>query len=395
MTVREVAPLVGETLDPQRARSTVFAHYSIPAYDEGRGPVLEPGSAIKSNKTGFPRGAVLFSKLNPRISRVWHVDDEQEARRICSTEFLPLHPDTTRCDGRYLAWMLRSPDFVRSIAGPSAATKSRERVKPSDVLGGKIPVPLLGEQRRIADLLDAAMTNVARARGALKRQIDDCGRLRFALTEEALGGRAIATDDKNDQPGAGWVPLSSVARLESGHTPSRKRPEWWGGDVPWLALPDIRAVDGTTIGRTIENTNELGLANSSARLLPKATVVLSRTASVGFVAVMGRPMATSQDFVNWVPGPTLRSWYLAYALIGARDYLRGLSSGAVHKTIYMPTLKSLHVRLASLEEQDGMVEQIRTSHSFTDEARAAIETQSADLDTLPTSLLSAAFRGEI
>jgi hypothetical protein len=56
---------------------------------------------------------------------------------------------------------------------------------------------------------------------------------------------------------------------------------------------------------TLESTNEQGIANSSARLLPEGTVVLSRTASVGFVTIMGRPMATSQDFVNWVCGPEL------------------------------------------------------------------------------------------
>lgn len=255
--------------------------------------------------------------------------------------------------------------------------------------------PPLAEQRRIANRLDEALAEVVGARTALDRQFSDCGRLKFALIDEVLGGRAVATNDPADQPDDGWVALSSVARLESGHTPSRKRPEWWCGDVPWIALPDIRALDGTTAEATNETTNELGLANSSARLLPKGTVVLSRTASVGFVTVMGKPMATSQDFVNWVPGAKLRSWYLAYALIGARDYLRGLSSGAVHKTIYMPTLKSLHIRKPSLHEQDHMVERIRAAHSIADETRKSVKAQSSALDALPASLLSAAFRGEL
>jgi type I restriction enzyme S subunit len=110
---------------------------------------------------------------------------------------------------------------------------------------------------------------------------------------------------------------------------------------------------------------------------------------------MGKPMATSQDFVNWVPGPKLRSWYLAYALIGARDYLRGLSSGSVHRTIYMPTLKSLHIRLPSLREQDHMVERIRKAHFIADETRKSVLAQSSALGALPASLLSAAFRGEL
>src|SRR5687767_12833509 len=77
-----------------------------------------------------------------------------------------------------------------------------------------------------------------------------------------------------------WVELRRIARLESGHTPSRSRPDWWGGSIPWIALPDIRAIDGKVATATAECTNELGIENSAARVLPKGTVVLSRTASV-------------------------------------------------------------------------------------------------------------------
>jgi len=258
----------------------------------------------------------------------------------------------------------------------------------------QLPLPPFPEQQRIADRLDDAINEVSSAQRLLERQKQDASRLRFALIEDALGGRAIAANDGADPQGDGWVALSSVARLESGHTPSRRRPEWWIGDVPWIALPDIRRLDWRTATETTETTNELGLANSSARLLPEGTVVLSRTASVGFVTVMGRPMATSQDFVNWVPGQGLKSWYLAYALIGARDYLRSLSSGAVHKTIYMPTLKGLHIRLPSVDQQDRIVERVRQGLESLADTSKSLEAQSAALEALPANLLGAAFRGE-
>lgn len=157
-----------------------------------------------------------------------------------------------------------------------------------------------------------------------------------------------------------WRKLTDVARLESGHTPSRKRPEWWGGDVPWLALPDIRELDGKTAHETTEYTNELGLANSSARLLPEGTVALSRTASVGFVTVFGKPMATSQDFVNWVCGDELEPWFLAWALIASRDYLRSLSSGAIHKTIYVPTVQAFRLCMPPRVKQRRIVAELNS-----------------------------------
>jgi type I restriction enzyme S subunit len=187
-----------------------------------------------------------------------------------------------------------------------------------------------------------------------------------------------------------------LARLETGHTPSRRVPEWWGGDVPWLALPDIRELDGRVAYRTLETTNALGLANSSARLLPKDTVCLSRTASVGFVTVLGTPMATSQDFVNWVCGPDLDPWFLANALISSRDYLRWLASGAIHKTIYMPEVESFEVCAPrTVAEQRRIVAGLNERRAALQGARAAAEAQLEELSNLESAIVRAAFSGAL
>jgi Type I restriction modification DNA specificity domain len=96
-----------------------------------------------------------------------------------------------------------------------------------------------------------------------------------------------------------WVPLNPVSRQETGHTPSRSHPEWWEGDIPWIGIKDAAKHHGGYIYETFQHTNGVGLANSAARLLPANTVCLSRTASIGYAIIMGRPTATSQDFVTW------------------------------------------------------------------------------------------------
>ena len=93
--------------------------------------------------------------------------------------------------------------------------------------------------------------------------------------------------------------------------------------MPWLALPDIRKLHGKYAYETAENTNDAGLANSSARLLPIGTVCVSRTASIGFVTLLGRPMATSQDFCNWICDPDrLDPDFLMYAFMAAQKHLQ-------------------------------------------------------------------------
>ena len=152
-----------------------------------------------------------------------------------------------------------------------------------------------------------------------------------------------------------WAALSSLATLESGHTPSRRHPEYWDGTIPWIGISDAKANDGRRIEDTLERISELGTDNSSARLLPENTVCLSRTASVGYVVVMGSPMATSQDFVNWVCGNALDHDFLKYVLVAEGDDLLRFASGAVHQTIYYPEVKAFHICYPPLPEQRRIV----------------------------------------
>lgn len=178
--------------------------------------------------------------------------------------------------------------------------------------------------------------------------------------------------------GWSWHRLTDIARLATGHTPSRRHAEYWDGDIPWLQLPDIRALDGQLATDTSEHINELGLANSAAVLLPAGTVCLSRTASVGFVTITGRPMATSQDFVNWVCGPDLDPQFLMYLLLANRASIRDLGSGAVHHTVYFPTVESFCVCVPEVAEQRRVATLLGHQLAHTDLAkRAALERASA------------------
>lgn len=153
-----------------------------------------------------------------------------------------------------------------------------------------------------------------------------------------------------------WTAIADVARLESGHTPSRRVPEYWSGDIPWIGIRDATTHHGRVLTQTSESVSAEGIANSSARVLPADTVCLSRTASVGFVVMMGKPMATSQDFVNWVCGPDLVPRYLFYVLIAEQESIRRFAHGTTHQTMYYPEAKALHVMLPSVSEQQAIAE---------------------------------------
>jgi len=348
------------------------------------------GTPPTSLTFAFNERHVLYGKLRPYLNKVALPNFEGR----CSTEAIPLLP-SREADRGFVAWFLRRQEVVARVM----ANKTGSRMPRADMaklLAMPIPLPPRPEQRRIVRVLDDQIAAVGRARAAAERDRQTINDFERAAIHDVFGLRPLSIDVGHQAPqGWCWNLLTDVARLESGHTPSRRHLEWWGGDIPWLALPDIRALDGQTVADTLEKTNEAGLANSSARLLPEETVVLSRTASVGFVAVMGRPMATSQDFVNWVCGPKLLPWYLAYALIASRYFLLSLASGAIHKTIYVPTVKSLRICFPPSEEQRRIVAKIEALRKSVHMARASVGAQLEAIEKLPVVLLDAAFRGEL
>jgi type I restriction enzyme S subunit len=280
----------------------------------------------------------------------------------------------------------------------SSNTTNISNLRVEDLLALEIPLPLLPEQKRIAAILRERLAAAERARVANKFQLKAAESLSGAYLREAFLGITPLTVNPvyNEAPeGWRWHKLTDLARLESGHTPSRYHPEWWGGDIPWIALPDIRALDGKVAYETSEHTNPDGIANSAARILPAGTVVLSRTASVGFVTIMGRPMATSQDFVNWVCGDELDPHFLALLLRASRKFIHSVSSGAVHKTVYMPTVESFRVCIPSLDEQRRIATDTLEKLQHAEKLVASLTDNLKAIGKLPAALLRQAFSGKL
>ena len=273
-----------------------------------------------------------------------------------------------------------SPDFIfRVLSQPrfwsraeawSSGSTDRTRLNPTDFLTLPIPVPAPSEQRAIAEVLRSVEEAIARtdefigalsdAKHATMRELLTRGIRREKAPMKRLPSRWVlgrVAEGITHIP-ADWdlVTLTKVAKLESGHTPSRNKPDYWNGEIPWLSLADTEALDALEVDQTSECVTAKGIANSSARVLPKDTVVFSRTATVGKASRMKRPMATSQDFANWVCGPTLVPAYLVQVFRHMEREWDRLQEGSTHQTIYMPVFKKLQILLPPTTEQQKIAD---------------------------------------
>jgi type I restriction enzyme S subunit len=148
-----------------------------------------------------------------------------------------------------------------------------------------------------------------------------------------------------------------IVRVESGGTPSTTVEEYWDGDVPWLTPKEITGFsDGLFVSRTERTITQLGLSSSAAKLMPSGTVMLSKRAPVGAIAVNAVPMATNQGFLNFRCGKRLRPLYLAFWLRANKPYLDKIANGSTYPELYLNDLFEFEISVPPLELQDQILD---------------------------------------
>jgi type I restriction enzyme S subunit len=153
-----------------------------------------------------------------------------------------------------------------------------------------------------------------------------------------------------------------IERVESGGTPKTSVEEYWDGDVPWLTPKEITRRSGGLYASSTERLiTQKGLSSSGAKLMPAGTVMLTKRAPVGAVAVAAVPMCTNQGFLNFVCGPKLLPAYLAYWLLANRPYLDAVANGSTYPELYKSDLFEFEIAIPSIEKQHEVLKVITST----------------------------------
>lgn len=124
-----------------------------------------------------------------------------------------------------------------------------------------------------------------------------------------------------------WKPLSQLADIVSGGTPSRVNPAFWGGSIPWVTPSDITSRSGTYLTFTSEFITETGLRGSSAKLLPKGSVLMTSRATLGQAKLAISEVCTNQGFKNLVPHEDVDGLFLLYQMQLHKDRYANYGTG--------------------------------------------------------------------
>ena len=143
----------------------------------------------------------------------------------------------------------------------------------------------------------------------------------------------------------GWTrrKISEVCDTVGGGTPSTKVPEYWNGDITWVVPSDVTNNDCLVLLGSGRKITERGLKESSARVVPAGTILMTSRASVGFFALMDREVATNQGFINIIPHDERMRLYLLFNLMSRVAEIRGNAKGTTYPEINKGRFRAMDI----------------------------------------------------
>ena len=213
---------------------------------------------------------------------------------------------------RFLLACLNNADIKPYVTGAAQPKLSQANLRRIEV-----PFPPLPVQRRISGILSAYDDLIENSQRRI-RILE--GMARALYREWFVHFRFPGHENQPRVPSAlGQIPKGWEVKtvedsfvISGGGTPSRKKPEYWeGGTIQWFAPRNLTGTGSMFMDDSDDHLTELGLANSSARLFPARSVMLTSRATIGAIAINTHEACTNQGFITCAPNETSAPFLLA------------------------------------------------------------------------------------
>ncbi len=290
-------------------------------------------------------GDILFARTGATVGKTYL---HQESNETCAFAgyLIRFKPDNKNLDSKFLFYLTHSKFYWAWLLSIQTwGVQPNVNAKQYSIM--PILLPLINEQQKIASILsnvDALIQNT-------QQVVDKAGRLKKGLMQELLARGIRHTKfkkvkglfRKEIEIPEEWkiTKLDNIGEIVSGGTPNSKNKEYWNGNILWAVPTDITKLQTTYINNTERKITEKGLKDSSAKLLPKGTILLTSRATIGECAITANPISTNQGFQNIICNNKFDNLFIFYLLCNNKNTLIRLSYGTTFLEISKTEIKKM------------------------------------------------------
>ncbi len=253
-------------------------------------------------------------------------------------------PDESKSDIHFIKYSL---DLLRDRFLSVSRGATQDNLSLDKIFSFPIIAPDVDEQRRIGSILSAyddLIENSQRRIKILEQMARNLYREWFVHFRFPDHAKTPMVDSPLGKIPKGWAvkPVSDSFEISGGGTPSRKEDAYWdGGKIQWYSPSDLTGADTMFMDDSSDHITELGLAESSARLFPAMSVMLTSRATIGAIAINTTEACTNQGFITCLPNKNVSLFFLFHWLKENVPTFERMASGATFKEISRGVFKTI------------------------------------------------------
>ena len=294
------------------------------------------------NRHIIQKGDILYSRRGD-VGRCAFAT-EHEKGWLCGTGCLRVTTDASIADSKFIFYQLQQPEVVGWVEKHAVGSTM---LNLNTTILSNIPLllPPIETQHRIADILSAYDDLIENNRKQIKLLEEAAQRLYKEWFVDLRFPGYEHTKIVDGMP-EGWeiLHISDVCDTIGGGTPSTKVKEYYqNGNIPWVTPTDITKNNSLVLLDTATKITNEGLDNSSAKMVPAGTILMTSRASVGFFGICNFPVCTNQGFISCVPCQYNVQMYLLYNLLNRVDEIRGKAGGSTYLEISKKTFRDFEI----------------------------------------------------
>ena len=357
---------------------------------------------------------VLLNITGDSVARVCQAPQDVLPARV-NQHVAIIRPDATKLDPGYLRYHLASPETQTLLLSWAGSGGTRNALTKGMIESLELPIPTLSEQRAIAHILGTLddkielnrrmnQTLEEMARVIFKDWFVDFGPTRAKMEEhepylpaevwDLFPDRLVASEVGAIPDGWGVKTLGGFGEIVTGKTPSTRRPEYYGEDVPFLRIPDMRGK--MYVLETERMISNQGANSQSQKTLPPGSISVSCIATPGLVVINHRSTQTNQQINSIIPHNQSVSKYIYWICM----YLSAdIETGGLGGSVFGNMNKSTFSSLPAIHPEPDMIYAFDSLVSPIHETILANEAQSQTLanqrDALLPKLVSEEVRVQI